>query len=184
MLILLLIVLSFSPVAAEIKRAGPGMSCLLTRSLNINDLVDGSGIIFKGKFQEAKYKEHAGLYVRELKFKLDEAIKGIETDSKFITLMEYAKVRSPFVDGQVKAGEDYVFFFHKPSFKGLTSLRGMEQGLVEITSPTQLRYSKRLKLASNKSSNNLLSLARTSSESNIMDSYANLREFCVNRSKK
>ncbi len=178
MLLILIALLLINPVQAELTKAGPGLSCLITRSLDLDSLVDEAGIIFAGEFKSYTTENHSGLQVRKLNFNCKEAISGIANCPQDLSLLEFAKTISPFSDGQIQQNTEYVFFFHSPSKLGLTSLVGAEQGQVEVLASGEVKYAKRLARKQKKQSNNLLSLLRTSSEQNEPDSYANLKKFC------
>ena len=152
-----------------------GKHCILTKNISIDDLANKSGIIFRGKFEDYEITDENGLSVRKLKFKVIDPIKGIENDSKLLVLKEWAKINSPFSAEEIAKDLDYVFFFNTPSSKGLTSLNGMEQGLVEIAEDGSLKFSKRLNLGNNYSKATLLSVK---SDSMNISSYKGLKEFC------
>jgi hypothetical protein len=127
-----------------------GKTCLLTRSLQVTDLIDNSGKVFVGKFLGSKNYRAKGLDVRELEFALDEPLKGIKSKNKTITIKEWGRSKSPFVDNQVEKNIPYVFFFYEESAKGLSSLVGHEQGFAELSDSGELKFSKRLNLKSHK----------------------------------
>jgi hypothetical protein len=157
-LILLVSLMSLYPASAEYSKPLLGKSCMLTKSLQIDDLVDKSGKIFVGKFLSAEESRVKGLDVRELHFQVIEPIKGIPAEGKEITIKEWARAKSPFVD-QVEKNKKYVFFFYEDSVRGLSSLVGYEQGLASVGKSDKLSFSKRVNLKPRKSSK--LSLAST-----------------------
>lgn len=158
---------------------------VLARPLSLEMLAEQAGIVFKGqllKVKEAKDSK-TGLNVREYKFSVDDFIKSEAFDSsqKQITLREWASIKSPLMEA-VKANETYVFFFNKISSLGLTTLTGIEQGLVSFDSAGTPKLATRLAgghdLSHAKASvNKSLSL-----NSNIEDkpkSYDELKGLCV-----
>jgi hypothetical protein len=154
-------------------------TCLLTRSLSLNNLVDDSGIIFRGKFLGSTITRHNGLDVRELEFEVIDPIKGVKATQKKLTLKEWARVKHPFVD-EVNKADSYIFFFHEPSARGLTSLNGYEQGLVSIGKHDQLKFSKRLSLKESRGFF-LQTLFSASKPRADIKTYEGLKQYCQKR---
>jgi hypothetical protein len=175
LLVLIVFILSCPSVLSEEIALIQGKHCVVTKDLNLDRLVTSAGIIFRGQFKSYESKEEDGLSVRELKFSVIDNIKGIEDDTKTLILKEWAKTNSPFSSEDVDKDTEYVFFFNTPSSRGLTSLVGMEQGLVEILKSDQLKYSRRLSIKQNNSMFNRLSfLTRTDD----FTCYKGLKDFC------
>ena len=168
--LILILLLSLNPAQAGVIKANGSRQCALTKNINVDELVDSAAIIFRGRLDSISQSESNGLPVRELHFKVSDPIKGV--DSKLLTLKEWASVKSPFVEDVIE-NKPYVFFFHEPSKIGLTSLIGMEQGLVNIDRNNRLKYSKRLGL---KKVRNYFFMKRTT-ELELND-YKSLRDFC------
>lgn len=180
-LIALILVMMFSlPAFAEeeqVVRAGFGKGCLLTKTLNVDELKDYAGIVFRGKFLGAEYKESNGLNVRELSFEVTDPIKGISQNQKNIKLKEWANFESPFSNNSVEKNQDYVFFFHQPSPRDLTSLVGLDQGLVTINERNDVHFSKRLSMKTKPSfAAKLFNTAATGQDANIT-TYTELKNF-------
>lgn len=144
-LILLVSIISLYPALAKHSKPVIGKTCMLTKSLQIDDLVNSAGKIFVGKFVSAKVSRIDGLDVRKLRFQVVEPIKGVSAKNKFITINEWARLNSPFVDKVVK-DKKYVFFFYQDSARGLTSLVGLDQGFASVGKSDQLSFSKRVNL--------------------------------------
>jgi len=161
-LILLAFLISLQPAPAEASKPVLGKSCMLTKSLQIDDLVDKSGKIFVGEFLSAKESRVKGLDVRELHFQVTEPIKGLKSSKKAIVIKEWARAKSPFVD-QVEKNKKYVFFFYEDSTRGLSSLVGFEQGLARVNNSNQLSFSKRVNIKPKKSSKLSLASAQRAS---------------------
>ncbi len=182
MRLILIVVLFLSTqavLAAELK-IKRSTHCALTRSLDIDQLVDDAGIIFKGNLVSVSYGKYDGLNVRNLQFKVLDPIKGVRGDT--LKLREWAAVKTPLSEA-IDKDRPYIFFFHKPSNRGLTSLIGMEQGLVEVNRDDELKYSSRLNLQrKNKLFATPVNLksktATSSSEAADLSTYAGLKEFC------
>lgn len=145
---LIALVLTFSfftnlPAPARVVKAKSSRFSL-TRSIGLKDLLEQSGLVFLGKYAGYQMVEKNGVNARELKFRLLDPILGVENpDKKEVTVYEWAAINSPFIK-EVEAGKSYVFFFYQPSDKGLTSLVGGEQGLVEVDDKEGLKYAARL----------------------------------------
>lgn len=172
----LAVLLISSGLSVQAQYTKAPKTCLLTRSLSIDSLVNNSAIIFRGKFLGSTNTTHNGLDVRELEFAISEGIKGIVDQQSKITLKEWARVKSPFVD-QIKPDQDYVFFFHEPSARGLTSLNGFEQGYVAIDKKGQLSYSPRVSLKQSQGFF-LQTLFRTSQARADLKTYQGLKKYC------
>lgn len=119
----------------------------LTRSMTFNELVSNAGIIFRGKMVKTEYGNNGKVDVRKMTFEISDPIKGLDSNQKTITLNELAALRSPIVN-EIKEGTEYVFFFHSPSSIGLTSLCGLEQGVVSFDSKGAPMVNKRVILQS------------------------------------
>lgn len=161
--------------AAEIVPV-TGKHCVITKNISIADLANKSGIIFRGKFEDFSIVEEDGLTIRKLFFRVKEAIRGLDSNSKKLVLKEWAKIHSPFSAEEIARDQDYVFFFNRPSSKGLTSLNGMEQGLVAIEDNDTLRYSNRLELGNDYSSSTRSMVTRDTMN---LASYEGLKKFCA-----
>lgn len=163
-----------------------GQMCLLTRNLNLEELVNTAGIIFKGKLKSREYIEENDLTVRKLTFEVVDAIAGVREGLREIVLKEWAKTKTPLADKeQIKLNRPYVFFFHEPSELGLTSLVGLEQGLVNLDTKDHLHYSSRLSLNNTAKKKPGLNFLKFFSDNNDeltgmenMNDYKNLKEFC------
>lgn len=177
---LLLLVLNFSSAKAEeiekVIKAKSGSSCALTKNLEIKDLKDTAGIIFRGKFVDIQEIEENNLAVRKLRFLIREPIKGIDSRQKSVILTEAARIKSPFALGMIASNKEYVFFFHEPSKLGLTSLVGVEQGAIEIERQGQLKPSKRLKMQKARNKRFLI----FSFQNSKLENYKDLKEFLQN----
>ncbi len=176
-IVILVLFLSVQSVMAGEMKARHSTQCALTKNLSIDQLADGAGIIFKGTLESVSYGKYDGLDVRNLEFKVLDPIKGVNSES--IKLREWASIRTPLETSVVK-GQPYVFFFHQPSARGLTSLIGMEQGLVEINREEKLKYSPRLSLIPK---NKLVTIqsgfrAKVVADADL-NSYDGLKEFCL-----
>lgn len=154
--IFLVLLLTINPALAADQKPFVAKSCMLTKSLQIDDLVDRSGKIFVGKFLYAQESRLKGLDVRELHFQLIEPIKGIDSPKEEIVIKEWARMKSPFL-GQIKKNKKYVFFFYEESIRGLSSLVGFEQGFAQVEQSNQLKFSKRINLKTKRKSNLALS---------------------------
>lgn len=152
-----------------------GKHCVITKSISLDDLASKSGIIFRGKFEDFSIAEENDLTVRKLAFRVTDPIRGVDAGTKKLVLKEWAKIRSPFSAREIANDIEYVFFFNTPSSKGLTSLNGMEQGLVEITEDSSLKFSKRLNLGNDYSKASTMSIR---SNSMNVASYEGLKKFC------
>jgi hypothetical protein len=152
-----------------------GKHCVITKDLNFDKLVSSAGIIFRGEFKSYELIEENGLSIRKLKFLVKDPIKGLESHKEALELKEWAKTNSPFSSEEVKKNTEYVFFFNKPSSKDLTSLVGMEQGLVEILKSDHLKYSRRVTLTQKNSMLNRLSLLNRTPD---LTCYKGLKDFC------
>ncbi len=181
LIVFLVLFLSIQPVMAGEIKARHSTHCAITKNLSIDELADGAGIIFKGTLESLSYAKYDGLDVRNLEFKVLDPIKGVDAGS--LKLREWASVKTP-LETSIAEGQPYVFFFHQPSARGLTSLIGMEQGLVQVKRNEKLKYSSRLNLVQK---NKLLSIQsgfRTKSAATAdLSSYAGLKEFCVATNK-
>lgn len=175
-ILVLFILLSLSSAKAEIIKANSSSHCALTKNLGVDDLVTNAGIIFRGTLDSVNYGKANGIAIRELRFKVSDPIKGV--NAKVITLNEWAASRSPFVDKVIK-NKPYVFFFHEPSELGLTSLIGMEQGLVGIDRKNHIKFASRLEL---KQINNQLLKQKLSQFK--LDDYQSLKDFCYNVARR
>lgn len=131
-----------SPILAKDRQA---QLCALSKNLNLNQVKEQAGIVFRGKLKNIKYLSQGNLRVRELNFSVSEAIKGLE-DKESLSLRELASLDSPFNNNSVNPKQEYVFFFYPPSKLGLTSLVGTEQGLVEIKDNDRIAFASRLKM--------------------------------------
>jgi len=171
----LILILTISPAIAANITPISGQHCVITKSISIDDLASKSGIIFRGKFEDFSIVEENGLTVRKLGFNVIDPIRGVDPKAKKLVLKEWAKIRSPFSAEEIAKDLEYVFFFNTPSSKGLTSLNGMEQGLVEISEDNSLKFSKRLNLGNNYSKASTMSLR---SNSMNITSYEGLKKFC------
>lgn len=169
LILAILILLSTSQVQAHVIKA-KGAGRALTKNLAIDDLVEGAGIIFKGSLETSSYTKLDGLDVRELKFKVLDPIKGV-TDNKLI-LHEWAGASSPATDKVIK-GMPYVFFYHEPSDRGLTSMIGMEQGLVAVDRNNRLKFAQRLSLKPKKRT-----LIQMLSGQPQFQNYQSLKDYC------
>lgn len=109
--------------------AARGTMSALTKSMSFSELMSNAGIVFQGKLTKLEYGNNGKVDVRTMTFEITDPIKGLDSKQKTITLNEIAALRSPMVT-EVKENTEYVFFFHSPSSIGLTSLCGLEQGLV------------------------------------------------------
>ncbi len=176
LIVFLVLFLSMSSVLAGEMKAKHSTQCALTKNLNIDELADNAGIIFKGTLESISYGKYNGLDVRNLEFKVLDPIKGVNSDT--LKLREWASVKSP-LETSIAVNQPYVFFFYKPSAKGLTSLIGMEQGLVEVNREDRLKYASRLSLAHKNKLVTIQSGFRTKSAATTdLTSYAGLKEFC------
>ncbi len=173
---LLVLFLNIQSVLAGEMKARHSTHCALTKNMSIDQLAENAGIIFKGTLESISYGKYNGLDVRNLEFKVLDPIKGVDSDS--LKLREWASVKSP-LETSIVANQPYVFFFYKPSAKGLTSLIGMEQGLVEVNREEKLKYASRLSLAHKNKLVTIQSGFRTkSATATDLSSYAGLKEFC------
>jgi hypothetical protein len=116
------------PSSAETVRAKAG-NFVLTRSLSLDKLIDSAGLIFRGRVNKIEYQIVDGLNIRKVSFVVSDPIKGLAADR--VSISEWASIRSPLTSPLMRS-QEHVFFFHQPSSKGLTSLVGMEQGLVSM----------------------------------------------------
>ena len=171
----LLSIILITPALAADTTPITGKHCVITKSISIDDLANKSGVIFRGKFEDFAIAEESGLTVRKLKFRVSDAIRGVDTGANKVILKEWAKIRSPFSAEEIAKDLEYVFFFNTPSSKGLTSLNGMEQGLVEISTDESLKFSKRLNLGSSYTDDTVLSVR---SNSMNIASYEGLKKLC------
>lgn len=169
-LVLLLIFTFNAAFAEEVIKARGATHCAITKALTINELVDSSGIIFKGKLKSISSANDNNLNFRKLKFKVSEPLRGLDSKAKEITINEWASLKTPFNEDFDKS-KTHVFFFYKPSKRGLSSLTGMEQGLVEVKRKGKLKYASRLKLGDLK-----LRLASTA-DSNDLSNYDGLKKY-------
>lgn len=144
----------------------------LNKSLNLNDLKDRAGIVFRGSFEDFIIEDKNGLDARLLKFQVKEAFKGIEKGQKTIVLAEWAKVKSPFTEELIAKDMDYVFFFYEPSKKGFTSLVGMEQGMITVNNSKKLVFSN--KLSNKKAKTRQLIFFTTEKD---LETYQDLKNF-------
>ena len=121
---------SILPVFAEAK-AVRGQVCALTRSMGLEEIVNSAGVIFKGQLisHSEKQDHNIGLTVRTLKFRVSDPIKGVKKGE--VEFKEWARMASPFLN-EIVIGETYVFFLNTPSSLGLTSLTGLEQGVISF----------------------------------------------------
>lgn len=178
--LLVLFICTQSVMAGEMK-ARHSTHCAATKNLSIDDLASRAGIIFKGTLSFISYSKSNNLDVRNLEFKVLDPIKGVRGDT--LKLQEWASIKSP-LENSLATNQPYVFFFHEPSARGLTSLMGMEQGLVEVDRKQKLKYSSRLALARK---NNLLSIQsgfKTAAQPSAdLTSYAGLKDFCLAAAK-
>jgi hypothetical protein len=154
--------------AQFIKAKGTGRA--LTKNLAIDELVDSAGIIFKGRLETVQYTQQEGLDVRELRFKVLDAIQGV--DGEELVLHEWAGVGSPMTTEVVK-GMPYVFFYHEPSERGLTSLIGMDQGVVSVDRNNRVKFAPRLSLKPKKRT-----LIQMISGQPQIDNYQSLKDYC------
>ncbi|MEY3370363.1 MAG: hypothetical protein RLZZ361_1033 [Cyanobacteriota bacterium] len=180
--ILISLLLIGSPVFAGPNQNFSAKTCLLTKSLPITDLVEKSGKIFVGNFLESNIIKQNGLVVRELHFKVVEPIKGVDSKNNTITIKEWARINSPFVN-QVQKNQKYVFFFYENSARGLSSLVGFEQGLARVGKSNQLSFSKRVNVKIHNKSKLLLA----SEDKNVQDSFEiktvkDLKDLCNSNS--
>ncbi len=179
-LLLLIISSSYALAEEEVKKAGFGTSCLLTKTLNVDELKDYAGIIFRGKFLGYEYAKDKNLNIRKLKFEVIDPIKGLSENQETLTLKEWAKFQSPFVDGTVAKNQEYVFFFHQPSKRDLTSLTGLDQGIATVDASNNVKFSKRLNM---KKKNSLKKKLFSSTEVNQdveINSYQDLKKYFSN----
>lgn len=161
----------------EVVRAGYGKTCVATKTLTVDELKDFAGIIFRGQYLGSEYKLQKGLTLRELKFKVIDPIKGVSKKGS-LKLNEWAMIQSPFADNTVIEGADYVFFFHTPSARQLTSLIGLEQGLVEIDENNKVKFSRRVKMAHKPGfKSRLISTAAVQQEEVKIQNYNQLKDF-------
>jgi hypothetical protein len=143
--LLFVLIAFFCPAQAVDSKPIVGKSCMLTKSLRVDDLVDKSGKIFVGKFLYAEEDRVKGLDIRKMHFQLIEPIKGVKATNNEIVIKEWARMKSPFL-GQVKKNKKYVFFFYEDSARGLSSLVGFDQGFAIVNQSNQLEFSKRVDL--------------------------------------
>ncbi len=141
-LTLLLLFVINNSVQAEIVRANAG-NFVITKALTLDQLIDSAAIIFRGRVTDIDYQIVDGMNLRKITFIVIDPIKGV--DDKQITLNEWASIRSPLTSPLMHK-QDHVFFFHKPSKKGLTSLIGMEQGLVNIGDYDNVSYAHKVQV--------------------------------------
>ena len=142
---LLLSIFIFPQAAFTQKVVKTGTGFAMTKTMELKDLKETAGIIFKGSFEDYKEEEYNGYNTRLLKFKVKEAIRGVDSNKKALILREWARIHSVFDNTLIASDQDYIFFFYEPSDKGFTSLVGMEQGMVAVDSKSKLHFSKRLK---------------------------------------
>lgn len=154
---------------AELVKA-KGIGRALTKNLAIDELVDSAGIIFKGRLQTVTYKELDGLGLRQVKFKVLDPIKGVSSPE--LVLNEWAGTGSPMTEEVVK-GIPYVFFYHEPSERGLTSLIGMDQGVVAVGRDNRVKFAQRLSLKPKKRT--LLQMIAGQPQ---LDNYQSLKDYC------
>jgi len=175
--ILVSLMLLLKPALAGEPKPLVAKSCMLTKSLQIDDLVDKSGKIFVGKFLYAQEARVKGLDVRELHFQLIEPIKGIKSSQNEIVIKEWARIKSPFL-GQIKKNKNYVFFFYEESARGLSSLVGFEQGFAQVENSNQLKFSKRINLKTKRKAN--LALSSTTKEPLLLEvrTLNDLKDLC------
>jgi hypothetical protein len=143
--ILLVSIVFLCPVRALDSIPIVGKSCMLTKSLRVDDLVDKSGKIFVGKFLYAEANRIKGLDIRTMHFQLLDPIKGVKATNNEIVINEWARMKSPFL-GQVRKNQKYVFFFYEESARGLSSLVGFDQGFARVNESNQLEFSNRVDL--------------------------------------
>ena len=178
--LLILFICMPSVMAAEMK-ARHSTHCAVTKSLSIDELVDSAGIIFKGTLKSITYAKSNNLEVRNLEFQVLDPIKGVRGNT--LKLQEWASIKSP-LENSIDTNQPYVFFFHEPSARGLTSLMGMEQGLVKVDRKQKLKYSSRLVLTRKINLLSIQSGFRTASQAKTdLSNYAGLKEFCLASSK-
>ncbi len=166
--------------AEEEKKAGLGNNCLLTKTLNVDELKDYSGIVFKGKFLGYENTKSKKLNVRKLKFQVIDPIKGLSQDQEALNLNEWAKFQSPFVNGTVVKNQEYVFFFHEPSARGLTSLTGLDQGLATIDASNNVKFSKRLNMKKKNSLKNRIFNNTEVKQGVQINNYQDLKNYFSN----
>lgn len=147
-----------------------------TRQMNIDDLKAEAGIIFRGEFIDFRLVEENSINKRKLKFRVKDPILGIDSDKKILFLDEWAQAKSPFTENEIAKAYDYVFFFHKPSKIGLTSLIGTEQGAIKLIDKTHLEYPQRLSMT-RKQKKTLFSFFQRQKKLEL-NNYQELREFC------
>ncbi|MBI2618973.1 MAG: hypothetical protein HYW57_02725 [Ignavibacteriales bacterium] len=101
--------------------------------LNIERLVDQSGMIFAGKVigVETGRKDQMNLYVTYYTFEVTDALFGVETDT--VRIKQYggeADGRSFYPEGvpRFKIGEELLVMLYPPSKVGMTSTVGKGQG--------------------------------------------------------
>lgn len=165
------------PSLADIRKSSSSYF-VITKPLSLDQLVSKAGIIFRGRVKSVDVEKWEGLEVRKITFYVTDPIKGL-TGSQ-ITLREWLLAKSPLTNPIMKT-QEHVFFFHEPSSKGLTSLVGLEQGLVSVESSSSVRYAHKLDARGISKTEKIKIGARNKTVN--LESYDGLKEYCKNYGK-
>lgn len=120
-LILFLFFFTLSLKASSMQTLKRSSHYVLKRSLSLEEAEKKAGIIFQGKFLESKITKSSSLQTREMKFKVEKVIKGLDPNSKEIIIKEWASIKNNLLSRDDKY-ESFIFYFYSPSEIGFSSM--------------------------------------------------------------
>lgn len=175
---LLLFSFGFTSLEAKTLKAH-GAAWALHKNINVDELTESAGIIFKGRFVKKEIVQEGKLHIRKLTFTVTEPIKGIDQSKTKTTIKEWAQIHSPL--NELDGKKEYLFFFYPESRLGLTSLIGLEQGAVEVTTNGRLIFNRRIDSRSSKIvalSSNPAAFKRLHGTRQYVRKYEDLKKIC------
>ncbi len=152
----------------------------LHRSMDLKDLSQSAGIVFKGSLISKSESVHNNIPVTLYKFKIEDGIKGIKNGQKLITLKVWSAIKSPL--REIKKNEEHVLFFAQPSILGVTSSYD-NQGIVNFNNKQPILQTrtgfKKSELNKTGLKASLSSINSVSAKENSITSYEDLKKICL-----